>query len=160
MQPSKIINRLVAAAAIFVIAACSDLFHQYRSVEGGWMPTDTLTFEYHSPVGEHRRCAVDIELRSGSSYPYKEIVLRVESASHILQRSRVDTLVCELYDASGHPHGSTSGILRQTSHPADTIDILPGDTVEIKITHLMDDAPIDGILDVGVRLSHHGRHQF
>lgn len=124
------------------------------------MPTDTLAFQYHSSVGEHRRCVVDIELRSGSSYPYKEILLRVESASRILRRSVVDTLVCELYDASGHPHGSTAGILRQTSHPVGTIDIQPGDTIDIKITHLMDDAPIDGILDVGVRLSPLGRHQF
>lgn len=160
MQPSKIIKIFVAAAAILTVAACSDLFHQYRSVEGGWMPTDTLTFQYHSSAEGPRHCAVDIELRSGSSYPYKEIVLRVESASRILRRAVVDTLVCELYDASGHPHGSTSGILRQTSHPCGAIDILPGDTIEIKITHLMDDAPIDGILDVGVRLSQPGRHQF
>lgn len=147
-------------AAILLIAACNDFFHEYRSVGGSWLPSDTLTFEYCRPDGEHRRCAVDVELRSGSNYPYKEILLRLECVSRRLKKSTVDTLVCELYDEKGHPCGTTAGLLRQTSYAADTIDIVPGDTIEIKVSHLMDDAPIVGILDVGVRLSHLGRHQF
>lgn len=156
---SKIFKRLPVAAVILLLLSCGDLFHQFRSVGTSWSQCDTLAFTYPSAVDVPTRSAVDIELRNNDQYPYKEILLRIELRSQLLNNSVVDTLLCQLYSDNGTPQGSTAGILRQTSFPLDTIDILPNDTLTIKVSHLMCDDNVRGISDVGIRFLHCGRHQ-
>ena len=156
----NLLSKIGTTLAIMLLVSCDSLFHQYYGVGGCWDSSDTLTFTY-APTNEYKfSCRLDVELRSNSDYRYKELFLRIERFSELQRDTVVDTLLCELYDDSGHIRGTTAGILRQTSFPMDTIEILPSDTITIKVSHLMDDKQLQGVSDVGIRLSHCGRHQF
>lgn len=155
----NLLSKVGTVAAFLLFVSCDSLFHQYRGVGGCWALSDTLTFTYTPTNEEKQNCRLDIELRSSNDYKYKEIFLRVERFSKRQKETVVDTLRCELYDDLGHTRGTTAGILWQTSFPVDTIEILPNDTVTVRVSHLMDDKQLKGVSDVGIRLSHCGRHQ-
>lgn len=157
----NLLSKLGVIAAILLLASCDNLFHQYCAVGGCWVSSDTLTFTYSAREGEERLlCNFDIEVRSNSDYRYKELFLRVERLSKLQRDTVVDTLLCELFDDKGYRKGSAAGILQQTGFTVDTLEVLPDDTLTIKISHLMDDECLQGVSDVGVRLSRCGRHQF
>lgn len=158
----NLLSKIVAmATVVLLLASCDSLFHQYRGVGGCWASSDTLSFVYVSGSEcSAQTCVLDVELRSNSDYRYKELFLRVERYSVLQKDTLVDTLVCELYDEVGRLRGTSAGILQQTSYRVGTLELHPNDTLTIKVSHLMDDEPLYGISDVGVRLSHSGRHQF
>lgn len=156
----NLLSSLGAITAALLFASCDSLFHQYRGVGGCWSSSDTLEYIYTSAHDQNSSCMLDIELRCNSNYEYKELFLRVERLSEMQKDTVVDTVMCEIYDDTGRLNGTTAGILRQTSFSVDTFDILSGDTVTIRVSHLMDDEQLQGVSDVGVRLLHCGRHQF
>ena len=156
----NLLCKIATMAAAMLLMSCDSLFHRYYGVGGCWPSSDTLTFTY-TPKNESKLCCqLDVELRNSSDYKYKELFLRVERFSKIGRDTIVDTLRCELYDDSGHIRGTTAGILRQTSFPVDTMEIQPNDTLTIRVSHLMDDKELQGVSDVGIRLSHCDRRQF
>ena len=65
-------------------------------------------------------------------------------------------LRCEIFNEAGRQKGTSTGVLYQTSHPAGTIHIAPGDTTRLKLFHLMD-REVTGVTDVGIKV--YGRHQ-
>ena len=152
LSPSSLILGLM-----LLFAACDDVrLHTFRELQGEWVATDTLKYDYinYSNVAEHE---VFVQLRCSSSYPVRELWLRVEYA--VPEVHQVDTLCCEVYDSLGRQQGSSVGLLYQTSHALGIYNVQPGDTATIKITHLMDGS-VAGVADVGIKVCGRGQHLF
>ena len=149
LKPS---NLLLALMLMF--AACDDVrLHTFHELQGEWAATDTLRYEYFNSTKD-TDFAVELQLRCASSYPVRELWLRVECAS--AGRHSVDTLCCEIFDSLGRQQGPGVGLLHQTSHDAGLHFMQPDDTARIKVTHLMD-GPVKGVADVGIKVCGRGR---
>jgi gliding motility-associated lipoprotein GldH len=148
-------NLLIGLLLLF--AACDDVrLHAFRELHGEWAATDTLEYEYfnNSDGGAHD---VSVQLRCSSSYPVRELWLRVECVAR--DAHQVDTLCCEVFDSLGRQQGTSVGLLYQTSHALGVCNVSPGDTAIIKVTHLMDGS-VSGVSDIGVKVCGRGRHLF
>ena len=160
------VSKLSLMLLVPLIAACDGtVFHDFRSVNGSrWHRNDTLAFLYGSSYDKDAvGYSLSVEARVDASYSYRNLVARVECISKKDNSLIVaDTLCCELFGSDGHRKGSTAGILYQVSSAPVTIDVAGGDTVVVRVSHIMDAVEIDGVSDVGVRLSSsyaHGQHQ-
>lgn len=152
------------------LASCSGtLFHEYRAIDDTcWSRSDTLMFIYdrshESGVAGYE---LTFEARVDASYAYKNIVAGVQvngklKAENGKQEMEIfaDTLVCEVYDGNGNPNGATAGILYQVSSEPIYIDAIEGDTLFMRVSHIMDNDELGGVYDVGLRIcSSSGRGQ-
>ena len=145
------------------LASCSGtLFHEYRALDDTcWSRNDTLMFIYdrshESGVAGYE---LTFEARVDASYAYKNIVAGVLVNGKQETGIFADTLVCEVYDGNGNPNGATAGILYQVSSEPIYIDAIEGDTLFMRVSHIMDNDELDGVYDVGLRLySSSGRGQ-
>ena len=97
---------------------------------------------------------LSVQLRSNSSFKYKGLWVRAESyalsGDSLLS---VDTLFCRVYDENGRHIGSIAGLLFQNESNVAMVDASPADMVEIRVTHIMPDAVLQGVCDVGIKLS-------
>lgn len=145
------------------LASCSGtLFHEYRALDDTcWSRSDTLMFIYdrshESGVAGYE---LTFEARVDASYPYKNIVASVLVNGKQETEIFADTLVCEVYDGNGNPNGATAGILYQVSSEPIYIDAIEGDTLFMRVSHIMDNDELGGVYDVGLRIcSSSGRGQ-
>ena len=152
------------------LASCSGtLFHEYRALDDTcWSRSDTLMFIYdrshESGVAGYE---LTFEARVDASYAYKYLVAGVQVNGKLKAENGklkteilADTLVCEVYDGNGNPNGATAGILYQVSSEPIYIDAVDGDTLFMRVSHIMDSDGLDGVYDVGLRIcSSNGRGQ-
>ena len=145
------------------LASCSGtLFHEYRALDDTcWSRSDTLMFIYdcshESGVAGYE---LTFEARVDASYAYKNIVASVLVNGKQETEIFADTLVCEVYDGNGNPNGATAGILYQVSSEPIYIDAIEGDTLFMRVSHIMDNDELGGVYDVGLRIcSSSGRGQ-
>ena len=149
LKPSNLLLVL-----LLLFAACDDVrLHTFHELQREWQAEDTLEYIYFN-LSSDAPHELEVQLRCSSSYPVRELWLRVECAS--AGRLSVDTLCCEIYDSLGRQQGASVGLLRQTSHDAGQHFMQPDDTTRIKVTHLMGGA-VKGVADVGVKVCGRGR---
>ncbi|MBQ7361445.1 MAG: gliding motility lipoprotein GldH [Bacteroidaceae bacterium] len=151
------LNSLLPIAALLLLTACEDVrFHVFCDVPSEWAATDTLEFSFVNVPNEQHSLMLDVQLRTTSSYPSRELWLAVQrsGACGVV----TDTLRCEIFDSLGRQNGTGAGLYHQTSFAVGTMDVAPHDTVSIKVMHLMDEI-VCGVADVGVKVCGRGRHQ-
>ncbi len=154
-------SRLLCIAALSLLAvSCGRMrFHGFQSVDcSGWGREDTVSFFLGNerPAGEYE---LSLEVRAAASYPYRNLVARVEILS-AGQPAIADTLCCEMYDASGTRKGATAGMLYQACSLPVPVTLAGSGTVEMRVSHIMDTCSLPGLYDVGLRLcSSNGRAQ-
>lgn len=152
-------NRIILLVAAILSAACEDIrLHTYHSLKDDWSATDTLKYTYANGSIRDSIFTMDVELRSTSSYPSRQLWMEIQCTTNKVKHAPVDTLCCEIFDSLGRQKGTSAGLLHQISVPAGIRNIPPGDTLRINITHLMKE-PVRGITDVGIRLCGHVQHQ-
>ena len=140
---------------MLLFAACDDVrLHAFHELQGKWCATDTLEYKYYNSSVETAH-DVSVQFRCTSSYPVRELWLRVEYVSSAVHQ--VDTVCCEIFDSLGRQKGSSVGLLHQTSHSLGMYNVQTGDTAIIKLTHLMD-SDVNGVADVGIKVCGRGRH--
>lgn len=144
-------------AALFVSAGClascatDTLYHHYEATgENGWERTDTLCFHLPHLPG-HRHVGLEIGIRHRSNYPYKDLWLALSRP--LSPHLPADTFHLYLADSTGQWSGSgIAGFAYQYELPLLPYALNDNDTV-LHITHLMRKECLEGICDVGVRLS-------
>lgn len=152
LSPSNLLVGLM-----LLLAACDDVrLHTFRELQGEWFATDTLKYEYVN-LAEGDAHDATVQLRCSSSYPVRQLWLRVEYSAP--GTHMVDTLCCEVFDSLGRQQGSSAGLLYQTSYTLGTYNLQSGDTAIFKVTHLMN-GPVSGVADVGIKVCGRGRHLF
>ena len=103
---------------------------------------------------------MDIQLRCEASYPYKELWLGVLCLADSVGLFSADTLCCEIFDSLGQHRGATNGILYQTTHKLGVRKFPAGDTVRVKLYHIMDCGTVKGVTDAGIKITSLSQHQF
>ncbi len=151
---------LLLLLSLFAIVGCDGtVYHRFASVEGAkWVAGDTLSFLYEGDdfLRWDSLCSMQlsVQLRCNSSFKYKGLWVRAESyalpGDSLLS---VDTLFCRVYDENGRHIGSTAGLLFQNESNVAVVDASPGDTMEVRVTHIMPDVVLRGVSDVGIKLS-------
>ena len=148
------VNKPLLLLFMVLLVSCSGtVLHEFRSMDNRvWHSNDTLDFVYgHDRPDSYVAC---VEARVAASYPYKNLVVRVECLS---TKSSipvvVDTVCCGLYTDNGRHKGATAGILYQVSSVPMYVDAEGCDTLQFRLSHMMDTVDLCGVSDVGIRLS-------
>ena len=155
MLRRKTIGAAIAATLIAAAVAACDVPIVYSHYEHtpltGWERNDTLLFCI-PPVKEPGRFNQQVGLRIVDSYPFTSISLIVEQRVFTGYRSRRDTIRCQLVDDNGFFDGP--GVdLHQSTFPLGYIDLKRGDSLCIKVRHVMKREMLPGISDVGITLT-------
>lgn len=134
----------------------STAYHSFRRVpEQNWAQADTLSFDI--PVRDSLPAyLLSLEVRHAVQYPYRDLYLAVEwhfrTASGVSpRRHRVVRYL--LADERGRWLGTGWGSLRVSGVPVGKLRFLRSGTLHCRVYHLMKTPRLQGIDDVGVRLS-------
>ncbi|MBO4850293.1 MAG: gliding motility lipoprotein GldH [Prevotella sp.] len=156
-------NGKAFAAALTVVmatlSACyqSTAYFRYFSTPiEGWERDSVL--HYHVPAVRAAGLYVEeIGVRPSATYPFKQLSLVVDqkiistndSHSNIFKS---DTIIIDVYDDEGHLRGK--GIdLRQLVTPVKGLRLQAGDSIAMAIRHNMRRYAIEGISDVGLKVT-------
>lgn len=154
MIQTRVCSILLILASLFALSACdrTAVYSKYRSVSPrGWMRSDTLRFS-HSHSAQTGTYAEDLCLRVSRDYPFSDITLIVEQNTQTRSIQRTDTLHCILAE-QGQWQGKVGVSYLQYSFSLADILLSPGDTLGIAVRHGMRREPLQGIADVGIKIS-------
>lgn len=119
----------------------------------GWERGHVLTFPIDtlSHAGTYR---LDICLRTSTArpYPFRTLWLEVRRRLGTDGRTQADTLACNLTNAKGDPDGRGVSLL-QYDFALDTLSLPAGTAGTITVRHIMSRDILQGISDVGLRLT-------
>lgn len=149
-------------ATAILSSACSQSPEQHLFLPTdarGWYRHDSLNFSLPPAEGDTIR-SFEIEVRINRRYAYQDLWLVVEQhpAKTAIRGSRPtstsdthpDTLRLKLTDADGNFLGQGRDLLTYAQALTHPIRLSTTDTTRITITHIMDDATIQGVSDVGI----------
>ena len=128
------------------------LFHSYRRLGGEWQRDSVVEFTYDAHSSPDVLCGLQVEARTDAPYRYKNLVVCVELSSIGDSLMACDTLPIMVYGDEGHRVGSTAGMLYQQSSKLILPKAFFGDSVVIRLRHLMPDEALEGVHDIGVKL--------
>ena len=143
-------------AALLLVSCDGTVYHRFGQVDSaGWAATDTLSFIYEGSDMLSSALAMEIvaQVRCNAGYAYKNLNLRIESSRADGALLSVDTLCCEIYDDNGRRLGSTAGTIYQTGSKPVPLAASCTDTLIFKVSHIMGENPLRGVLDVGIKLA-------
>lgn len=150
------LSKLILLFLPFIAACNSTVFHKYANLDDEvWNISDTLSYSFNASALKHDKgdFSLRMEVRATAAYSLKYLVMRVEAfASCDTMPIVVDTVMCEIYDDNGRRRGSTAGVFYQIESDVRNIGQLAGDTLLFKVSHIMDNASLYGIADVGLKL--------
>lgn len=120
----------------------STIYHSYQPVEKtGWNKNDTLVYSLPQAL-PNQFYQYEIGIRHKDSYPYRDIWLTINQ----------DTVHLYLADTTGYWKGRGIGNTRQATFPI-RLSLPSQDSIrEFRIHHIMQDQPLNGILDVGLKI--------
>lgn len=135
-------------------AACTGntMFHSYKSLPAdGWDRRDTVCFQL-AKAKEDVCGTLTIGLRTKAHVGIRDIVLAVEQCNEKSEVIRRDTLRCPLTNAEGD--ALSGGVnLRQYETQGLPFLMREGKSASIRIHHLMRQETMQGITELGIRLS-------
>lgn len=141
-QISKWTSSLLLILLLTVSCQKNTIYHSFQPVNStGWNKSDTLTFSLEEAFITSSY-QYEIGIRHKDSYKYRDIWLTINQ----------DTLHLYLADSKGNWKGSGIGEIRQLTYPI-KLHSLPQDSIqELRITHIMQDNPLYGIHDIGLKI--------
>ncbi len=158
MRNRNLLHRIkssVTSGFLLALAACQNgtVYHTYQPVPAdGWARNDTLVYVLPTsiPTGRYE---IEAGIRYKVNYPYQNIWLAVTSTLPDSLSCITDSLQLFLTDEAGNKTGNNPGGLYQYTLPFRSDFFLrEGDSCTFCIVHLMQDNPLKGISDVGIRL--------
>lgn len=141
----KIHHRISLIILIVICISCqkNTLYHSYQPVNStGWHRSDTLFYQLPSPISKDNNLQYEIGIRHEATYKYQDLWLTVNQ----------DTLHLYLSDAIGYWKGDGIGNIRQYTHTFQLAGEMEDSIREFKITHIMEENPLPGICDIGIRI--------
>lgn len=119
----------------------------------GWERSHVLTFPIDT-LGHAGTYRIDVCLRTSTARPYPFRTLWLEVRSRLDEGGHVqtDTLACNLVNAKGDPDGRGVSLL-QYDFALDTLSLPAGTAGIITVRHIMSRDILQGISDVGLRLT-------
>lgn len=142
---------------IFLSVGCTTktVYHSYQSVkETGWDRKDTLFFSLPENIapGKYK---MEIGVRHSPEYLYKNIWISIGNNWEDSLQFKTDTLELNLTNEDGKwPYQGNISNLYQTVYLHTNVPELPQQQKRmIKIVHIMRKNPIQGIHDIGIKLT-------
>lgn len=146
---------LPCLALCLLLAACGEhrtaTFAYQATPVDGWERKDSLCFPVDTvAAGGRYVLSLGVRTSAAHAYPYRDVALQVVARMGG-SRPQVRNVVCRLADAEGDASGSGTGTY-QYVFSVDTLQLQAGQAGTLIVRHLMRDALLPGITDVGVRL--------
>ena len=145
------------ATATFMSCYQNTAFFRYLPVNvKGWEKADRLEFCVPS-VTAGGYYVEEIGVRTCRDYPYRQLSLCIQqkvvsTTGQQTAREKKDTIVVDVYDEEGRVEGR--GInLKQHQVPFKSLKLNPGDSIVMHISHAMQRLSVEGISDVGVKVT-------
>ncbi len=151
--------RLIADMALLAVGTLSScqpncLYHSFQTFnEEGWNKSDTLVFDVSKEQIVEGNYNLQVELRNTQELKFKELWLVVYANNDDSLRFKSDTLQCKLVNEKGRFVGSGLNRYYQTTHNVGTLHLSKQHNVRIKLAHYMKKGRLQGIHDVGIRLT-------
>lgn len=147
MRKHRLINNwtsfLILTLLLTVSCQKNTIYHSFQPVNAaGWNKSDTLFYSLPEAITSPSY-QYEIGIRHKDSYKYRDIWLTINQ----------DTIHLYLADSIGNWEGHGIGEMRQLTFPVQ-INPSPQDSIkEFRITHIMQDNPLYGIHDIGIRIA-------
>lgn len=153
---------LIAIFAIFMVVATttscngSTTYNHYEAIkESSWNSGDTLTFNI--PPQQQGSYALTLGIRATQNYPYKQLVVIMQSTVFPSRLTRKDTIRCNIADDNGNMTGNNGISSTDYLFHISNENLHTGDSLSIKIHHCMKPDNLAGLTDMGIRLSRNQR---
>lgn len=149
-------NSILSLFSACLLTACNEhtVYHSYQSLPNEeWGKSDTLSF--HIPITDSVPTTLRLfaEVRNSIEYPYHDLHLFI---SQNLQDStvwRTDTIAIHLTDSTGRWFGKGWGSVYQSETFIRSVRPLHPGNYTFKVVSGMKDDVLQGINDVGIRIS-------
>ena len=146
---SKIITTaaVIAPAVCFLSSCTSDtVYFSYHPVDNErWEKSDDITFDV-IPSRYSGRCASYVVMRTNDRYPFKNLSVSVETTTKdSTYKKRVDF---DIVKSTGNGFRHNDYVM-----PLNKFTINENDTLHIRIAHNMKQNVLQGITDVGLKIS-------
>jgi len=140
-----ILNNCICFVLILLLTtSCQNntVYHSYQPVETtGWDKNDTLVYSLQQALTKPNYL-YELGIRHKDSYKYRDIWLSINQ----------DTLHLYLADSIGNWKGNGIGDIRHSVYSIQLTPSLQDSIKEFRITHIMQDNPINGILNIGFKI--------
>lgn len=140
-------------ALLFLLPSCekNTTYHSYRSIPfHGWDKADTLIYTLSGNL-TGKTYQVEIGVRHNETYPFRDLWIEIHHP--LIPHSPHERIHLYLADKHGNWKGTgTAGNLYQYTAKGLKLELQPGDSI-LQITHIMNTSPLQGISDIGIRLS-------
>ena len=148
-----IIKRASSLLLLFLLCACDGtLFHTFCPMGGEWRRDSVAEFAYIAYYSPYASRGMRVEARTDASYRYQNLVVRAEILNVNDSLLLCDTLPIMVYGNDGRRIGATAGMLYHHESNIVVPDIFFGDSVIIRLCHIMPDDTLKGVHDVGLKL--------
>lgn len=144
MKRNRQITNFFACLFLLFCTSCQEIiYHSYQPVKTtGWFKEDTLVYTLDTILYNQNPIKYQLGIRHKDSYKYRDIWLTINQ----------DTVHYFLGDSTGKWLGHGIGELRQLTLPFYPKHSIQDTIREFRITHIMQDAPLKGILDIGISI--------
>jgi len=155
MTPLSRAKHIVGAVIVGVMLAACDTDVVYDSYSHtpmeGWEKTDTLQFSVPRLAngGLYR---MEIGLRTNATFPFTGITVVVDKTIEPGHRLQSDTISCRIADKNGNILGRGVSCYQYDFILNDT-HLRRGDSLNIRVRHIMRREVVPGVTDVGVRIT-------
>ncbi|MBO5586434.1 MAG: gliding motility lipoprotein GldH [Prevotella sp.] len=143
----------ILIVAVAMLTACTNevAYHHYESVaEEGWDKEDTLLFKtdtlYHTAS-----YSIEVNLRTTSDYPYKQVMLMVEERVLPNKAKRIFPVTLQIASDEGEREGEKLQYYELEKQLA-LQQLSQGDSLQFRVYHKMRRLSLPGIKDVGIKI--------
>lgn len=152
-SPKRIMLALLATS---ILSACGEqpVFHVFQAVpKEGWNAKDTLCLEaiVPDPLKQYK---LSIEVRHRNDYPYQNLNLVIDCQQPDSTYTQPDTLCLDLTDEKLNWKGKGWSKIYQYDCPMNTLHVTKSGIYTFRISHLMPETVLPGIMDVGICARH------
>lgn len=139
--------------SLWILTACEKdtVYYSYQPIPfKGWGKTDTLTYVLPNEL-TGKTYQLEIGIRHNETYPFRDIW--IEFHHPLLPDSTTEKIHIQLAGENGRWYGKgNAGNLYQYTEKGPELVLQPGDSI-IQIIHVMNTTLLQGISDIGIRLS-------
>lgn len=149
MRKHRLIHNWTSCLLLVLLLTVScqknTIYHSFQPVNAiGWDKSDTLIFTLPKVIA-NTSYQYEIGIRHKDSYNYRDLWLTINQ----------DTLHLYLADNKGNWKGTGIGEIRQLTYPIKIHSLNQDSIQEFHITHIMEDNPLYGIHDIGLKIKEH-----
>lgn len=144
----------VVVTMLLLFSSCDNgvVYDTYNHTQiEGWEKNDTLVFDVPRLVSSGRY-RMEVGLRTNGTFPFTGLSVVVEQTVIPGYKTFTDTLRCRLTDEKGNVLGRGVSCFQYNFILSD-VDLAKGDSLHVRVRHIMKREILPGISDVGLKVT-------